>query len=215
MHLGRQILSTSLIILIAGIFGTAKAKSLYAITDHAASTLRAYDIQNDQLRYQADANVPNLGSGAVDVTIDSNLKLLFVTYESSAIIVWVNVENLAQEGFTTVPEASNLAGIVADEAKQRVYAVERDGDRLYMFAWNRDKEELVPMDPPYVILADLGGSGALGLALDENSSRLYVGNNTPLVHYYHTDDWRHLGTRNVGRPAADVALDSNNGRGSS
>ena len=75
MHLGRQILSTSLIILIAGIFSTAKAKSLYAITDHAASALRAYDIQNDQLRYQADGNVPNLGSGAVDVTIDSNLKL--------------------------------------------------------------------------------------------------------------------------------------------
>ncbi|MFQ6034261.1 MAG: hypothetical protein ACE5NM_00230 [Sedimentisphaerales bacterium] len=212
MLLEKHILTTSLIILIIGIFGVSEAKSLYAITDHALSTLKSYDIHFEQLTYQADADVPNLGTGAVDVTIASDLKLLFITYAWSGIIVWVNAETLAQEGSIRIPGAQDIAGVVVDEGKQRVYAVERWHDRLYICAWDADKEKLVLMDPPYIILADLGGSGALGLALDENNSRLYVGNNTPLVHYYHTDDWRHLGTRNVGRPTADVAFDPNNGQ---
>jgi len=34
---------------------SAQAKSVYAITDHNASTLKAYEIQGDQLEYQEDA----------------------------------------------------------------------------------------------------------------------------------------------------------------
>ena len=46
----------------------AHAKSVYAITDHHASTLRAYDIQGDQLEYQADVEVTDYANGAVGVT---------------------------------------------------------------------------------------------------------------------------------------------------
>lgn len=35
--------------------GSAQAKSVYAITDHYAGTLRVYKIQGDQLEYQEDA----------------------------------------------------------------------------------------------------------------------------------------------------------------
>jgi len=212
MHLGRQILITSLIIFVAGIFSTAEAKSLYAITDHDASTLIVYNIQGDRLKHQAHTYVTKYATGAVGLAIDSNLKILFITYESSAVIEWVNAETLAQEGFITISGVSNLAGIVADEAKQRVYTVERESNRLYICTWDRDKQELVLMDPPYVTLTDLDNNGAWGLALDETTGRLYVGNNTNMVHFYDTNDWTHLGARDVGRPAADVAVDPSNGQ---
>lgn len=210
---GKQIPSIiSLVVLITSISSTTKAKSLYAITDHDTSTLKAYDIRGLQLVYQGTSDIPNYGTGAVGITIDSSLKLLFVTYANSPIIVWVNAETLAQEGSAIVPGATNLAGIVSDEGKQRLYAVERAGHTLHICAWDRDEERLVLADTRHVTLTDLGNNGAWGLTLDQNTGLLYVANNTTMVHYYHTDDWTHIGTRDVGRPAADVAVDPNNGQ---
>lgn len=218
MRLRKQIFTTSLglcfagtfIILVTIISSIGQAKSLYALTDHHASTLTVFHIQGYNLRYQAHVNVSKYATDAVGIAIDSNLKLLFITYESSSIIAWVNAETLAQEGFITVPWASSLAGIVVDEAKQRVYAVERDTDRLYICEWDEERESLVLLDPPYVILTDLDNNGVWGLALDETTGRLYVGNNTTLVHFYDTSNWTHLGTRDVGLPMADVAVDPQN-----
>lgn len=210
MQLGKQILTISFIILVTIITSTGQAKSLYALTDHHASTLTVFHIQGYNLRYQAHVNVTKYATDAVGIAIDSNLKLLFITYESSSAIAWVNAETLAQEGFLTVPGASSLAGIVVDESKQRVYAVERDSNRLYTCEWDEDRESLVLLNPPYVTLTDLGGNGVWGLALDETTGRLYVGNNTTLVHFYDTNNWTHLGTRDVGLPMADVAVDPKN-----
>ena len=99
----------------------ANAKSVYAITDHHSSTLRAYDIQGDQLEYQYDVEVTDYATGASDVTINSQLKRMFITYEGSAKIVWANAKTLMQEGYIDLGGApcyaSDFAGIVADELK--------------------------------------------------------------------------------------------------
>jgi len=207
---------------------SAIAKSVYAITDHDASTLKAYKIQGNQLQEQANVYATNDDAGGI--TIDSNLELLFITYEGSAKIVWINAKTLEQEGFIDLREiyssAGELSGIVADETKQRVYVVERNLDKLYILAWNAGQKKLILMDPqnpnqpytqgdPYVTLSSLPyGAGAWGIALDENTRRLYVANNTNNVHIYNADDinWTHLGTRDVGRIAMGIAVDPNNGQ---
>jgi hypothetical protein len=200
------------------------AKSVYAITDHHAGTLKAYKIQGDLLG-------PPYGQAvfdeAVGVTIDSNLELLFITYEGAGKIVWANAKTLEQEGFIDLGEyVSSLAGIIADEQKQRIYVVERDRDKLYILAWNASQKELVLMDPndpnqpysegdPYVTLMGLQTDGGWGIALDENTRRLYVANNTTNVHVYDADDpnWTHIDPpRDVGREAMAVAVDPNNGQ---
>jgi hypothetical protein len=100
---------------------SAQAKTVYAITDHVNSTLRAYEIYGDQLKYQADVEVTDYATGAVDVTIDSQLELLFITYEKSAKIVWADAKTMEQKGFIDLGgapyNASELAGIVEDEEK--------------------------------------------------------------------------------------------------
>ena len=213
---------------LAGI-NSAIAKSVYAITDHGASTLKAYRIQGNQLEYQANVDVTNYAAGAGGITIDSNLELLFITYEGSAKIVWANAKTLEQEGFIDLSGApcyaGNLTGIVADEAKQRVYVVERYSNRLFILTYSTSQKKLILMDPqnpnqpyssgtPYISLIGLYLDYAWGIALDENTRRLYVTDNTNNVHIYDADDinWTHLGTRDVGRIAMGVAVDPNNGQ---
>jgi len=116
---------------------SAHAKSVYAITDHINSTLKAYEIKGNQLEYQADVEVTDFDSGAVDTTICSQLGRIFITYEGSAKIVWSNAKTLLQEGYIDLrdvyPPAGSLAGVVADEGKGLVSTVERRGDKLYIF----------------------------------------------------------------------------------
>jgi len=104
--------------------------------------------------------------------------------------------------------------------------VERASNKLYILAWNASQKKLILMDPqnpnepysqgdPYITLTDLEpGTGAWGITLDENTRRLYVANNTTNVHIYDANNinWTHLGPRNVGRSAGDVAVDPNNGQ---
>ena len=213
-----------LVTFVCAVFAnSAHAKSVYAITDHEKSTLRAYDIQVDQLEYQDDVDVTDFASGAVGITISSQLGRMFITYEGSAKIVWAKAKTMEQEGFIDLGVdygADQLAGVVADEEKELVYTVERAGNKLYILGWNAQEEELELRDPdepsqpysegvPYITLMGLDPRQAYGLALD--GDRLYVSNNTTTVHCYDTGSWAHLGTRDVGRNAADLAIDPNNG----
>jgi len=103
---------------------------------------------------------------------------------------------------------------------QIIYTIERAGNKLYILGWNVQEKELELRDPddpsqpysigdPYVTLNGLYNDAGWGTALDGN--RLYVSDNTTTVHYYDTDSWAHLGTRDVGRNAVDLAIDPNNG----
>jgi len=96
---------------------SVKAKMVYAITDHINSTLKTYEIKGNQLEYQADVEVSDFDSGAVDTTIISQLEQLFITYEGDPNIVWANPKSLRQEGVIDLGSynASQFAGIVADE----------------------------------------------------------------------------------------------------
>ena len=179
---------------------TYAKKSVYAITNHDNSTLKAYSIQGDQIQFQEDVQVIGYASGAVDVTCDSNSEQLFITYENSSSIFWANAKTLEQEGYIDLadfdPSAGGLAGVVADDTKNRIYVVVRETQHLYILSWNEDDEKLVLMDPEnpsqpytegnaYVTLNSM--DYAYGIAL--NDDQLYVTNNTSTIHYYDTDTW--------------------------
>lgn len=69
MQSTKQIILISLFILffvIAAFAKTAQSKSVYVITKHGDSTVKAYDIQDDQIQYQATAeNLQSHEDGAV------------------------------------------------------------------------------------------------------------------------------------------------------
>ena len=85
-----------------------QGKSVYAIADHDASTIKAYEIQGDKIVYQATAqNVPQHDNGAVDLTIDPCSLYIFVTYEDSDTIELINARTMiAEQESTVAPEKS-------------------------------------------------------------------------------------------------------------
>jgi uncharacterized repeat protein (TIGR01451 family) len=194
--------------------GPASAKSLYLIANINASPspISTYDIQPAPayLAFQATQTIPARAGGAVGLAIDTENRKLFVTYEGSNVIQLVDAVNFADLGTTTAPGASNLAGLVVDQGKGKLYAVDRNTNHLYVYSWDSATNTLTLDGGNYVTLA--GVSSAHGLALDESRSRLYIGDNlSTTVRYYSTDGWgiegSHVLTTTAQTPMG-IAIDS-------
>jgi len=193
--------------------GSAQAKSLYLIANINAnpSPIQTYDIQTapTHVVLQATQTIPSRAGGAVGLAIDTDNKKLFATYEGSNVIQLVNAVNFADLGTTTAPGASNLAGLVVDQGKSKLYAVDRNTNHLYVYSWNSATNTLTLDGGAFIALA--GVSSAHGLALDEIRGRLYVGDNlSKTVRYYNTNGWGIAGsfTLTTAQTPMGITVDS-------
>jgi hypothetical protein len=193
-----------------------QGRSLYVIANINASPspIRAYDIQDDTLVYQATYYVPSYAGGAVGLAIDSDAEYLFVTYENSNVIQLVDAKTMTSAGSTTAPGAGNLAGIVVDHDKNKVYTVDRSTNHLYVYSWDATNKILtndVTASPYYIPLS--GVSRAHGIALDEFNDLLYLCDLTTTIKIFNTADWSSAGniTLGQGQGAMAVAVDVKRG----
>jgi uncharacterized repeat protein (TIGR01451 family) len=212
-----SICAVVLFILAIAMVGTATAKSVYVIANINAnpSPIQAYDIQADQIVYQATYNVPYYGWGAVGLAVDTDSEYLFVTYEMSSTIQLVDATTMTGAGTVTAPGAQNLAGIVVDQDLQKLYTVDRYTDNFYVYDWDASGPTLT-LDAQYDLPGIGSGTvgGAFGIALDEINDVLYVVNNTTTVHYYNTSDFSTLAgtlTLTANRNAIGIAIDYQSG----
>ncbi len=195
------------VMVLLALTGLALAKSLYVIADQnpIPTPIRAYNINaTGTLTFQAEYGVSGVW-GAVGLGLDSATNILFVTYESYNIINLVDAKTMQGIGSTVAPGATNLAGIVVDDTKNLVYTVDRGTSTLYVYNWDATNKTLT-LDKQ-VTLANVGGSGAFGIALDKIKGLLYVGNASTSIPYYHTSDWSQAGTLTLAGPAIGVAVD--------
>jgi predicted outer membrane repeat protein len=203
----------SLIILAASV---THARSVYVINDTEFSQLQAYKIEDTNLILQADyicRSDPCGSAGAVGLAIDESEygEFLFITFEHEDKIELVNAKTMQYIETVTVPQASNLVGIVVDKGKSKVYTVNRYTNHLYIYSWNRMTKELT-LDIPYPYYVELQDcSGAYGLAFDEENDRLYVCDRTTTVKCYDSNDpnWSKLDdfTFTVTDAAIGIAID--------
>ncbi len=209
----------SLIIFVLVMFSIAQAKSVYVITDRA-STIKAYDIQSDQIEEQAAAENLAVHGGAVGLALDPDSETLFVTYEGSNVIEMVNAKTMvSEENPVSVPGGSSLAGIAFDQYKQKLYVVKRQDNRLYVYLWNPVRKKLTLEGDIYKTLENIGTYpyGAWGIALDKSSNSLYVTSSTNTVYYYDTNDpnfgckgFINIDVNSIARQAVGIAVDSTN-----
>ncbi|GAG85243.1 unnamed protein product, partial [marine sediment metagenome] len=111
------------------------------------------------------------------------------------------------------PNANNLAGIVVDQDKQKMYMVDRDTTHLYVYSWDATNKILtndITSSPYYITLPGVS-SGLHGIALDETNDLLYVGDLTTTVKYYNTADWSAAGNFVVSQSVMGIAVDVTNG----
>jgi hypothetical protein len=200
---------------------TAHAKSVYVISNTETSQLKAYEVQDANLTWQANyvcESDPIGIVGAVGLAIDeSNYDdFLFVTFEGQDYIELINAKTMQYMDTVTATGATNLAGIAMDKGKNKLYVVERYTDHLYSYSWCPATKTLTPdfVQPYYIELEGLVygiPKGAFGIDLDEENSRLYVADNTDSIKYYDTNEWSKIGeVNNVSCNVISIAIDVNN-----
>jgi len=203
-----SVLAISLLV-PALVAGDAAAKSLYVITQITSydepTPIHAYDIGPDGLlTFQAEYKAPFYGSGVVGLAINSQTEHLFVTYEDSDVILTFHADTLTGTRTNHASTAKNLAGIVYDHGRQMLYVVDRETTDLYTYRWDGEEENLVSVaGSPFT----LEGAFAYGIALDEISGLLYVGNASREITVYSTWDWRLMQRIPISRVAISVAVD--------
>lgn len=208
---------TALILIAACAFfavvlgGPAEAKSLYVITDINANPtpIASYAIMPDgSLVYQTSTTIPAYGLGAVDITIDTDSAILFVTYESSDLIQLIDATTMQDEGTATAPGATNLGGIVVDHENQLVYTMDRYTNHLYVYTWDAPSKTLTLQTDHYLTSV----VGAFGIGLDEENDWLFVADGfTTEVRYFNTGDWTEEGSFTVSHNPIGIAVDAQNG----
>ena len=179
-----------LTILVLTIYETTYAKSVYVINDTGSSEMQAYKVEDANLVYQTDYHFVSEVWGPVGLAIDESGygQFLFATFESKNEIELINAKTMQYVDTVTAPQANNLAGIVVDKDKSKVYIINRETNHLYVYSWNRMTKELT-LDfpsPYYVELQDC--FQGYGLALDYENDRLYVADNTTTVKCYDAND---------------------------
>jgi 6-phosphogluconolactonase (cycloisomerase 2 family) len=208
-----------IIIVILNFTKIVQAKSVYVISNTEDSNVAAYKIQGTTLTHQVDyicQSDVSVDTGAVGVAVDESEygQFLFVTFEDGNLIELVNAKAMQYVDAVVAPQANNLAGIVVNKEKSKVYVVNRFTNHLYVYSWNAEAKTLtldLP-DPYYVELQD--SYEAYGIAFDYENNRLYVADDTNTIKCYDANDpnWSKLEdfTFSITDTAVGIAVDVNN-----
>jgi len=202
-------------ILATAVTKTASAKSLYVIADIKGASedrtqpVQAYDIGVDgTLLFQAQHDIPHSMLGAVGMAIDSDSGYVFITYEASGEIQFIEATTMTDAGTVTAPDAMDLAGIVYDHENSLLYCVDRGKSKLYVYNWWPETATLTHASgSPFT----LNNATAFGIALDEIDDLLFVANASNSITVYSTSTWELVNTITVSRIAISIAVDVTNG----
>jgi hypothetical protein len=147
---------------------TARAESVFIISQHDSTTVQAYSIDGDHVHYQGQGGISTWGGVGIDVWPEK--ELMFLTFEGSPKIVWASTKTLEEVGeFNT--GVNNLAGIVVDGGL--IYVVQRETRNLYVYSFDEAgntlnfeaHHELLLPNPQFEI--DACGSGTRDHLLGE------------------------------------------------
>ena len=195
-----------------------QAKSVYVISDTDGKEIRVYKVDDTNLMQQEKVYYTSL-SGPVGLSIDETDygDFLFVTFEGQNEIELIDAKTMQYIDMVEAPDpygTLNLAGIVVDKNKSKIYVINRRTSHLYVYSWDAENRELtldLP-DPYYVELEDC--NKGYGLAFDYENDRLYVADNTTTVKCYDANDpnWSKLNdfTFTITDTAVGIAVDVNN-----
>jgi len=176
---------------------TSKAeKTLFSIDSHASPVaVRAYAIEGNVIKDPVTISEDLFGYGPVGAAVSEKLGLLFVTYEEADIVPVFRCRTLLKVADVDT-DVLDQAGIVADDDKDKIYILQRDTRRLYVYTWNEITENLeLDDDNPHNLAGLLSGKG---IALD--GEYLYVTDSTTTVRCYNTTTWAHDDSNDITLP---------------
>ena len=154
-------------------YSTDNQPSLFLVARHEYSTdaLKDYTIASNGTptgSHLSDA----ARTGGAGVTIDQDNGYFFVSGENTYIDVY-DVDTM--DCVESLNTGIQIAGVAYDHSRDKLYAMNRATNKLYIFDWN-GTDTLSADDPAYVELGDIGKAidDGFGIALDETNDRLYI-----------------------------------------
>jgi len=179
------LISFTIVSLITIYLSTSKveATSVYIVTNHSSSNVRVYNTEGDQIELQLICDdFPHNGFGAVDLALSSFDDMLFASYDESVTITIYNAKSMESKGYVTPP--GEIAGMDFDDERQRLLAIEREGQDLYIYDYDSETGSLIFNDTKTLMFID----NPFGICLDEIEQYLYVSDSTNIVRYYDVSD---------------------------
>jgi parallel beta-helix repeat protein len=193
-----------------------KAKSLYAVQHN--EYLSAFNISGNELLFGAQIRVPHHGLGPIDVEVDDEAGIIFISYEAippeePGNVIEIYNTSLCHIGTAVLSGPGDIAGLVFDKANSRLIAAERNRRKIWLIDWNPGTLQL-DTTPSSVNLEGMRYAAA-GLAL--NGSTLYVSDFyyteppyfTKSVHLYDmSDSFDLIETVNMGNKVVGITYSS-------
>jgi hypothetical protein len=207
-----------LCVLVIAMVGTVTGKSMYVVAKHHTRQFDAWNIwppgNVPQITYQATYTLTHANDPA-DVAVwldpaDPSEGMLFITSEFDYGVELVDVKTMTPLGWVT--GAYGLAGIKIDYHTNIVYTVERMTNDLYEYDWDPVAKTLT-LRPGYPVdLPNCDPGGALGLALDDITGRLYVADAVSgLVRIYDVTTLAEVSNFAPSIPPVGIAVDRRRG----
>jgi len=213
-----RILSMLSLVFLFFVQTTAEAKSVYVV-NHQWKRLLAYRIDEDKIEWQAKVKIPEHGLGPIDVAIDDEAEIIFISFEQKPFpdltggnIIEMYNTSLCHIGTVKLTGPQDIAGLVFDKVNSRLIAGERSDNRIWLIDWDGQTLTL-DTEPSSVNLSEMELHGAAGLALNDNilcvSAYNYPSGYTKSVHLYDMDDnWRHIDPIGMGNKVVGIAYSS-------
>ena len=166
---GKSLRGILYLVLICLFVQTSRAEKSIYVLDWKGQNIMAFNIVNNELVFQENLNLL-LTEGPIDMAIDERTDTIFVSLEKHNAFVLVKASKLENIKFINFSGASDIAGIVYDYARRKLYGIDRDTNKLYIFRWDEINQTLSVNPASPVLLENI----TYGCDLELNGEALYV-----------------------------------------
>ncbi len=114
--------------------GGSFAESLYVVSH--GSRVFSFDVYNGELIPINEASMAHHGYGGIDLAIDNDYDILFMSSENTNNFQILDAKELTLIKTLNFPGTGDITGIVYDAANSRLLGTQRNTNDLYVFLWN-------------------------------------------------------------------------------
>lgn len=169
------------------VYSVAHAKSVYAISRHSNSTVKAFHIsENGLLEEQHSGLLPNNGSGAIDLAVNDKDNILFSSYDGANVIEAISTKTMERVATEMMSGGTDneIAGLDYCHTYNLLLAAERYDNCIRVLEYDPIEAVFTKNDEKQ--MPEVTSGGILGICLDEVEMRLYISQSeaSNLVRYY-------------------------------
>jgi len=184
--------------------GSLMAESLYVVSH--GSRVFSFDVYNGQLIPIDEASMAHYGWGGIDLAIDNDYDILFMSSENTDNFQILDAKELTLIKTVTFPGTGDITGIVYDAPNSRLLGTQRNSNDLYVFSWTPATQTLTLDETIQLERIQNACDVAINGDTLYVSEYLYSGipQYTEVYAYDMSDDFSYIGKVNMGNTIVSI-----------